>query len=105
MRRNSPQREPEVAAMKYGFDNSQWDAAKAEGTAILSEHAARRQMIPYSTFAGKLRAITLEAHDPRLAHLLGEISVDETQAGRGMLSALVVHKQGDMQPGPGFFEL
>ena len=26
-------------------------------------------------------------------------------AGRGMLSVIVVHKQGDMQPGPGFFEL
>lgn len=29
----------------------------------------------------------------------------ESEVGRGMLTALVVHKQGDYQPGPGFFEL
>jgi len=27
------------------------------------------------------------------------------KVGRGMLSVIVVHKEGDMQPGPGFFEL
>jgi hypothetical protein len=37
--------------------------------------------------------------------MLGEISADEDAAGRGMLSVIVVHKSGDMQPGPGFFEL
>jgi hypothetical protein len=36
--------------------------------------------------------------------MLGEISL-EGAAGRGMLSVIVVHKDGDMQPGPGFFEL
>jgi hypothetical protein len=38
-------------------------------------------------------------------HMLGEISEDENAAGCGMLSVIVVHKYGDMQPGPGFFEL
>jgi hypothetical protein len=37
--------------------------------------------------------------------MLGEITREEASAGRGMLTALVVHKYGDMQPGPGFFEL
>jgi molybdopterin synthase catalytic subunit len=45
------------------------------------------------------------AHDARLFHLLGEISVEENEARRGMLSVVVVHKRGDMQPGPGFFLL
>lgn len=40
-----------------------------------------------------------------LAHMLGEISEEENAAGRGMLSVIVVHKNGDMQPGPGFFQL
>jgi hypothetical protein len=31
--------------------------------------------------------------------------MEEDEAGRGMLSCLVVHKHGDYQPGPGFFEL
>jgi hypothetical protein len=35
--------------------------------------------------------------------MLGEISQEEDEAGHGMLSVIVVHKYGDMQPGPGFF--
>ena len=35
----------------------------------------------------------------------GEIASEEDEQGRGLLTVLVVHKSGDMQPGPGFFEL
>ena len=62
-------------------------------------------MIPYSELVRKMRTIRLEAHDPRLFALLGEISTNEDAEGRGMLTVIVVHKDGDMQPGPGFFEL
>jgi hypothetical protein len=62
-------------------------------------------MIPYSELAALITAIPLEGHDQRFFHLLGEISEEEDAAGRGMLSVIVVHKAGDMQPGPGFFEL
>ena len=37
--------------------------------------------------------------------MLGEISSEEDEAGRGMVSVLVVHKDGDMRPRPGFFSL
>lgn len=47
----------------------------------------------------------MAAHDPRLFHFLGEIASEEDEAGRGLLTVVVVHKHGDMQPGPGFFEL
>ena len=90
---------------RFGFDESAWQAAKAEGKEVLAGYARRRQMIPYSDFVKQIRAISLEPHDPRLAHFLGEISSEESTAGRGMLTALVVHKHGDYQPGPGFFEL
>jgi len=50
-------------------------------------------------------SIRIEPHDARFFHLLGEISTDESIAGRGMLTALVVHKSSDYQPRPGFFEL
>jgi hypothetical protein len=53
----------------------------------------------------RIQTIPLEARDPRLFHLLGEVSSEEDAAGRGMLSVIVVHKDGDMQPGPGFFDL
>jgi hypothetical protein len=69
------------------------------------ERAKVRGMIPYSDIVKTITSIRLEAHDPRLAHLLGEISSEEDAAGHGMLTVLVVHKTGDMQPGPGFFEL
>ncbi len=89
----------------YGFSQPDWDAAKQEARNLLIQRAKLRGMIPYSDLARKIRAIHLEAHDQRLFHLLGEISSEEDAAGRGMLSVLVVHKLGDMQPGPGFFEL
>ena len=82
-----------------------WKLAVHEATDILIERAKLRGMIPYSDLANKITSIQLEAHDPRLFELLGEISKNEDAQGRGMLSVIVVHKQGDMQPGPGFFEL
>jgi molybdopterin synthase catalytic subunit len=62
-------------------------------------------MIAYSDLVTRITTVELQAHDSRLFHLLGEISSEEDAAGRGMLTVVVVHKTGDMQPGPGFFEL
>jgi molybdopterin synthase catalytic subunit len=84
---------------------TEWEAAKQEIRNLLVERAKVRGMIPYSELAEKVRSMNLEAHDQRLFHLLGEISSEESRAGRGMLSVIVVHKAGDMQPGPGFFDL
>jgi hypothetical protein len=36
--------------------------------------------------------------------MLGEIAPEEDKAGRGMLTVVVVHKTGDIEPGPGFYE-
>lgn len=94
-----------MAINTYGFDSVAWDVAKQEGKVVLQACARARQMIPYSNFVQRLSAITIEAHDPRLAHFLEEITSEESAAKRGMLTALVVHKTGDFQPGPGFFEL
>lgn len=91
--------------MPYGFTQAEWDAAKAEARNLMIERAKLRGMIPYSDLATKIKTVCVEAHDQRLFHLLGEVSADEDAAGRGMLSVIVVHKTGDMQPGPGFFEL
>jgi molybdopterin synthase catalytic subunit len=89
----------------YGFTEAQWAAAKKEARELLTARARVRGMIPYSDLAARIKAISLEAHDQRLFHLIGELSTEEDAAGRGMLSVIVVHKSGDMQPGPGFFEL
>ncbi|HEV2385872.1 MAG TPA: hypothetical protein VGS20_01325 [Candidatus Acidoferrales bacterium] len=95
----------EASMDRYGFSEPKWEAAKAEAKTVLAAYARRRQMIPYSEFVQEIHSIQLEHHDPRLFHFLGEISSEENAVGRGMLSALVVHKHGDYQPGPGFFEL
>lgn len=92
-------------ADRFGFSEKAWDAAKQEAKIALVERARVRGMMPYSELVRHIRAVPLEAHDQRLFSLLADISTEEDAAGRGMISALVVHKSGDMQPGPGFFEL
>lgn len=90
---------------KYGYAESDWEKAKVQATKVLIDVARRKGRIAYSELAARITEIQIEAHDLRLFHLLGEISTSEDKAGRGMLTAIVVHKSGDMQPGPGFFEL
>jgi hypothetical protein len=90
---------------QYGFEGSQWENAKLQGRDILIEVARRRGRIAYSELVAQITVLHLEPHDFRLFHLLGEISSEEDEAGRGMLTAIVVHKNDDMLPGPGFFEL
>lgn len=91
---------------KHGFDGAEWERAKSEGKAALAECARNERLIAYSDFIKHVRSISFQnPRDPRLAHFLGEISTEEAQAARGMLTALVVRKQGEHRPGPGFFDL
>lgn len=91
--------------IRHGFSEADWNAAKEEARSAMIERAKLRGMIPYSDLVKEIHSIKIDAHDPRLFHMLGEISSEEDAAGRGMLTVVVVHKLGDMQPGPGFFEL
>lgn len=91
--------------MIHGFSEKDWAAGKEEARSAMIDRARVRGMIPYSDLVKNIRSINLDAHDPRLFQLLDEISREEDAAGRGMLTVVVVHKVGDMQPGPGFFEL
>jgi hypothetical protein len=89
---------------KFGFPEAEWEDAKARAKKILAGYAARTQVVSYTDFLAELDFGHFEPHDPRFHELLGEISREEARAGRGMLSALVVHKRGDYKPGPGFFK-
>jgi len=91
--------------MEPGFSPAEWSRAKKETCKILSGKAAARQMVTYGDLAREVAAVRFEAHEPALWHLIGEISEEEELAGRGLLSVIVVHKKGDMEPGPGFFQL
>src|ERR671913_278819 len=89
-----------------GFSDAAWEAAKAEGKAALAERARARDMISYTEFMQHIRSISFATpHNSRLPQFLAEISTEEAKAGRGMMTALVVRKNGDQRPGGGFFEL
>jgi len=91
--------------MPYGFEQADWDAAKKQAYLAMTDRARVRGMITYSELTAKITAIRLEPDSYALADLLGEISSAEDAAGRGMLSVIVVHKTGDMEPGRGFYTL
>jgi hypothetical protein len=92
--------------MPHGFDDTDWDRAKVEAKDILANRARVRGMMPYSELASQITAISFDYNDARFnRHFLREVSVEEHAAGRGMMTALVVYKDGSMEPGPGFYEL
>jgi len=94
-----------LSKSKFGIPRRIWEAARQEAVAVKIDRARLRGMVLYSDLVRQIRSVKLAPHDPRLFHLLGEISVEEDAAQRGMLTVLVVHKIGDRQPGQGFYEL
>lgn len=89
----------------YGFPLDKWKQAREEMRQTLIERAKAEDVIAYSDLVARVRSIRMEPDSYALAHMLEEISTEEDSAGRGLLSVVVVHKSGDMQPGPGFFNL
>jgi len=85
-----------------------WERAKEEMKIAIIEQAKREDMISYSKLLKHVKSVKLNIeeidHRSIMAEMLGEISLAEDKAGRGMLSALVTHKMGDMEPGQGFFD-
>jgi hypothetical protein len=82
--------------------NLELQKARREIKAILVEKALSRQDISYSVLAKKITSCTLEHDSQELHALLGEISEQESNNNRGMLSVLVVRKDNGY-PGKGFF--
>ncbi len=67
----------------------------------LTESASRT---PYMFSTTEPARAAVNVPDPRLARILSEISYEEEEVGRGMLSVLVVRKDTH-RPGVGFFTL
>ena len=77
-----------------GFTQIAWNAAKEEARDAMIAVAREEKVITYSDLAyKKIESCTLEPHDPCLAQMIGDISTEEDEAGRGMLSAVVVNKR------------
>jgi hypothetical protein len=89
----------------YGYTDAQWNAAKEEMRKSLVSRARDEGTMHYTELTTKIPSIHFAADDHGLHHMLGEVSEEEDAAGRGMLSVIVVHKEGDQMPGPGFFVL
>ena len=89
----------------HGFSENAWEAAKEEARQAMIAIAARGGMMTYSELVNEIDACKLEPQSWQLNHMLGEISMKEHRAGRGMLTVVVVHKHGDRMPGSGFFDL
>jgi hypothetical protein len=95
--------------MKFtDIDLKKWNDCREEMKEVLIARAKLRGMIAYSDLIKEVSTIrfNIDSIDHRnlLAQMLGEISLEEDRAGHGMLSAIVVHKYGDQEPGQGFFE-
>jgi hypothetical protein len=83
----------------------QRDEAVAEAQAILERVARTRSAITYSDLVRMINAIPLEPDSQLLAGILDEISRASDEKRGCMLSAVVIHKDSDDLPGPGFFAL
>ena len=90
---------------KHGFSEDQWIAAKEEARQAMIAVARSKSVIAYSDLVRKIKSCILEPNGALLAHMLGEISSEEDEESRGLLTVVVVHKTGDLKPGPGFFRL
>jgi hypothetical protein len=69
---------------------------------ILIKKAKQARLITYRELSSQLHTAKLAANGPHLSSLLTSISLAESEAGRGLLSAIVVRKDSGI-PGVGFF--
>lgn len=85
---------------KYGFSPENWSALKTEIRSLLIDTAkSARRTIAYSGLTEKIVSANFVPHSAILSAALTEISQEENAAGRGMLSAVVVRKDGAKKNG------
>lgn len=85
---------------KYGYSPENWSALKSEIRLILIDTAkSARGTITYSGLTEKIVSANLVPNSEILSAALTEISEEENAAGRGMLSAVVIRKDGEKKNG------
>lgn len=89
----------------FGLSVEEWEEAKAQIVNTLRDRARDQRMVCYSDLAREVTTISLDPHSPQMNHLLGSVLQDEHEAGRPLITAIVTHKDGDKEPGPGFYEM
>ncbi len=91
----------------YGYTDGTWRAARERAKQVMIANLRDRCVVltTYGELVDDLRSI-IDFGTPRspVFHcLLGQIADEEEEQGRGLLSAVVVHK-GDLRPGSGFYD-
>jgi hypothetical protein len=93
-------------SMTYGYSTSEWESAREWTLRRLQAVARARTTITYSNLTQEMSRsglIPLEPHSSALAALLGHVNLLEHEEGRPLISALVIYKSGDAEPGQGFW--
>jgi hypothetical protein len=89
----------------YSYAPGTWQAAKDAAQKIIVSNLRNSAVVTtYGDLVAGIRSI-IDFSTPRspvFRCLLGQISDEQEEQGRGLLSALVVHKE-DRRPGAGFF--
>ena len=92
----------------FGFEINRWALAREQTREALIRSARAEQPVYYSDLAVQINAIRLDLGTEKdraaLGRLLGEISKETDEEGKGMLSAMAISKDGSM-PTYGFFNL
>ena len=86
------------------YAQADWTKAKEQAREALIKRARVRGQITYSDLTKKVSAIVFNPSDVDFGRLLGELSEDSWAEGEYMISAIVVHKYGDQEPGKGFYD-
>ena len=75
----------------YNYPPSDWVRAREQCREALIETAKARDLITYGDLTRKITAIRFDPHAYSFHGMLYQISVEEDRAGRGLLSAIVIH--------------
>ncbi|MFF0656077.1 hypothetical protein [Micromonospora tulbaghiae] len=94
-----------ASASTFGLSDADWQAAKSELRQAILEAAQDGRMTWYSEVAAKVEVVHLDPYSALMNHLLGAILEEEHRARRPLLTAIVTHKDGDKEPGSGFYEM
>lgn len=89
----------------FGLTDTEWGQAVEELRGAILRAAWDRRMTCYSEISPAVTVTHVEAFSPLMNHLLGAIFRAEHDADRPALTAIVTHKDGDKEPGPGFYEM
>jgi hypothetical protein len=90
---------------KFGMSDEQWSLAVSEVREAILEAARERRMTWYGEIASKVEVVSVDPYSALMNHLLGAVFEDEHEYRRPALTSIVTHKDGDKEPGSGFYEM